>query len=59
VSSEAKSDSRELTVETHVPAGESIKIEQTKGKCGDSTVNTEMFRSVSTDRAGIEKVSVI
>merc|ERR1719348_1143381 len=59
VSTEAKSETKEFTVETNVPAGESIQIEQTKGHCGDSTVNTEMFRSVSTDRAGIEKVSII
>jgi len=59
VSTEAQSETKEFTVKTDVPAGESIKIEQTKGHCGDSTVNTEMFRSVSTDRAGIEKVSII
>merc|ERR1719348_564550 len=59
VSTEAQSETKEFTVETNVPAGESIKIEQAKGHCGDSTVNTEMFRSVSTDRAGIEKVSII
>merc|ERR1711872_263322 len=59
VSTEAKSEIQEFTVKTDVPAGESIQIQQTKGKCGGSTVNTEMFRLVSTDRAGIEKVSVI
>jgi len=59
VSTEAKSETKEFQVETNVPAGESIQIQQTKGTCGGSTVNTEMFRSVSYDFDGNEHVAYI
>jgi len=46
VSTEAMSETKEFSIETDVPAGKSIQIQQTKGKCGDSTVNTEFFRTL-------------
>jgi len=59
VSTEAKSETKEFEVQTDVPAGESIQIQQTKGTCGGSTVNTEMFRSVSYDFDGKKHVNYI
>ena len=44
ISSEAKSEQTSYTIETEIQAGAKSKIEQVQGVCGDSTVNTEMFR---------------
>jgi len=57
VSTEAQSETREFWVQTDVSAGKSIQIQQTKGTCGGSDVNTEMFRSLSYDLEGKEHVS--
>jgi len=59
VSTEAQSETKEFSVQTDVPAGEIIQIQQTKGTCGGSTVYTEMFRSVSYDSEGKEYISYI
>merc|ERR1711942_214566 len=53
-SSEAKSEIREFTDSTEVPGGRMIQIQQTKGHCGGSEVNTEMFRNVATLKDGYE-----
>jgi hypothetical protein len=55
-SSEAKSEEETFTIETELPGGTIIKIEQAKGTCGDSEVKTEMFRNLEITAAG-EKVS--
>ena len=57
MSTEAQSETREFSVQTDVPAGESIQIQQTMGTCGGSNVNTEMFRSLSYDLEGNKQVS--
>jgi len=57
VSSEAQSETREFWVQTDVPAGKTLQIQQAKGMCGGSEVNTEMFRSLSFDLEGNEHVS--
>jgi len=57
VSTEAQSETREFSVQTDVPAGESILVQQTMGTCGGSNVNTEMFRSLSYDLEGNKHVS--
>ena len=44
-SSEAKSEVTTYTIETEIPAGRIFKIEQAKGLCGDSEVQTEMFKT--------------
>ena len=59
VSTEAQSETREFEVSTEVPGGRTIQIQQTKGECGGSNVNTEMFRSVVTNRAGKPTVTVL
>jgi len=51
-SSEAKSETKEFTVSTELPGGRMIQIQQTKGKCGNSEVSTEMFRNVVTFEDG-------
>merc|ERR1712142_9761 len=56
-STEAKSEAEEFSVQTDVPAGKSIQIQQTKGTCGGSEVNTEMFRTLIYDLEGNEHVS--
>ena len=43
-SSQAKSDEISFTMETDVPAGTIVRIEQALGMCGASEVKTEMFR---------------
>ena len=43
-SSEARSEETSYTIETEVPAGAIIRIEQARGLCGASEVKTEMFR---------------
>jgi len=55
-SSEAKSEIREFTDSTEVPGGRMIQIQQTKGHCGGSEVNTEMFRNVATLKDGYEMI---
>merc|ERR1711915_1071441 len=57
VSTEAQSETKEFSVQTDVPAGKSIQIQQTKGTCGGSDVNTERFRSLSYDLEGTKHVS--
>jgi len=59
VSTEAQSETKEFQVQTDVPAGESIQIQQAKGTCGGSTVYTEMFRSISYDFDGKHYVAYI
>ena len=44
-SSEAKSEVTTYTIETEIPAGGIFKIEQARGSCGDSEVQTEMFKT--------------
>jgi len=56
VSTEAQSETREFWVQTDVPAGKLLQIQQAVGKCGGSDVNTEMFRSLSYDLEGNEQV---
>eukprot|EP00092_Neocalanus_flemingeri_P091728 GFUD01116366.1.p1 GENE.GFUD01116366.1~~GFUD01116366.1.p1 ORF type:complete len:307 (+),score=28.06 GFUD01116366.1:132-1052(+) len=46
VSTQAKQERQEFTVETKVPGGKGIKIQQTSGSCGSSDVSTEALRSV-------------
>eukprot|EP00092_Neocalanus_flemingeri_P029186 GFUD01031677.1.p1 GENE.GFUD01031677.1~~GFUD01031677.1.p1 ORF type:complete len:306 (+),score=37.47 GFUD01031677.1:99-1016(+) len=46
VSTQAQQERKEFTVETKVPGGKAIKIQQTTGSCGSSDVSTEKFRSV-------------
>ena len=47
-SSEAKSEETSFKIETNVPPGAIIIIEQAKGICGNSEVKTEMFRHTDT-----------
>jgi len=51
-SSEAQNEEQQFSVETDVPGGSVIQIQQTKGTCGDSNVKTEMFRSIVTRQNG-------
>jgi len=48
VTSEARGEEEEFSVETSVPGGRSIRIQQTVGQCGGSGVKTEQYRSVVT-----------
>jgi len=57
VSTEAKSETREFWVQTDVPAGKLLEIQQAKGTCGGSEVNTEMFRSLTPYSEGNEQIS--
>jgi len=59
ISSEAKSETQEFSVTTNVPGGRKIEIQQTKGVCGNSEVNTEMFRNVVTFQDGSNFVETI
>merc|ERR1711872_178161 len=56
MSTEAQSETREFWVQTDVPAGRTLQIQQTKGTCGGSEVNTERFRSLSFDLEGNKHV---
>jgi len=51
-SSEAKSETKEFTDSIEIPGGRMITIQQVKGKCGGSEVNTEMFRNVANFKDG-------
>ncbi len=43
-STSAKGELQSFKVETEIPAGKILKIEQAVGLCGDSAVKTEMFK---------------
>jgi len=58
-SSQAQSETKEFTVSTEVPGGRMIQIQQTKGQCGGSEVNTEMFRNVVTFKNGNQIIETI
>jgi len=58
-SSEAKSETEEFTVSTELPGGRMAKIQQTKGHCGGSEVNTERFRNVVTFKDGNQIIETI
>ena len=44
-SSEAKSEVKTFTIETEIPPGTVFKIYQAKGLCGNSEVQTELFKT--------------
>jgi len=50
--SQAKSKQVTTTVKATAPAGKTLIIEQAVGRCGGSTVRTEMFRTSHQDRHG-------
>ena len=58
-SSEAKSETKEFTVSTELPGGRMVQIQQTKGNCGGSEVNTERFRNVVTYKDGNQIIETI
>merc|ERR1719153_997744 len=58
-SSEAQSETKEFTVSTEIPGGRMVQIQQAKGKCGGSEVNTEMFRNVVTFKDGNQIIETI
>lgn len=43
-----KEDAKTYTIQSTVPAGEKVRIEAAVGHCGGNTVETKMFRVVST-----------
>jgi len=51
-STQAQNEEQEFSVETLVPGGVVIQIQQAKGICGDSDVKTEMFRTLETKKNG-------
>jgi len=51
-STQAQNEERQFTVETQVPGGIAIQIQQAKGTCGNSDVKTEMFRTLETKKNG-------
>merc|ERR1711915_142792 len=51
-STQAQNEEKQFTVETQVPGGVAIQIQQAKGTCGDSDVKTEMFRTLETKMNG-------
>ena len=55
-STEAKSEATSFTIETEIPAGKILKIEQAQGLCGKSTVKTEMFRTTDP-KTGLSYIS--
>jgi|ERR1712179_29760 len=58
-STEAKSETKEFSDVIEVPGGRVITIQQAKGKCGGSEVNTEMFRNVATFKDGNQIIETI
>jgi len=58
-SSEAKSETKQFTVSTELPGGRMVQIQQTKGNCGGSEVNTERFRNVVTYKDGNQIIETI
>merc|ERR1711970_1597271 len=58
-STAAKSETKEITDSIKVPGGRVITIQQAKGYCGGSEVNTEMFRNVATFKNGKQIIETI
>ena len=52
ISSEAQNGEQQLFAEIEILAGSVVEIQQTKGTCGDSTVSTELLRTVVTKKNG-------
>ena len=42
---EARSEVSTFNIETEIPAGKILKIEQARGVCGNSAIKTEMFKT--------------
>ena len=51
-STEAQNEEKQFSVETEVPGGVLLQIQQAKGTCGDSDVKTEMFRTLELKKNG-------
>jgi len=49
ISTEAKSEEKTITISATVPPGKKIIFEQANGYCGDSKVQTEMYRARDVD----------
>jgi len=49
ISTEAKSEEKTITISATVPPGKIIIFEQANGYCGDSKVQTEMYRARDAD----------
>jgi len=58
-STAAKSETRKIIDSIQVPGGRVITIQQAKGYCGGSEVNTEMFRNVATFKDGKQIIETI